>query len=91
MISLALLLLIAGPAGFAAAEDDGGPTLKKGLEKGLQQGQEPATPQRQCPQGMKWSQREGDCVSAIKTSTQTEGGGGGSPKRDIPEFLAPPK
>ncbi len=79
IIILAFLFLLAGPAGIAAADDDGGSTLKKGLDRGLQQGQEPATPQRQCPQGMKWSDREGACISDLKTSTQTGGGGGKLP------------
>jgi hypothetical protein len=88
IISLTCLLLIAGPAVFAKEQKDGDHVPKKGLESGLQQGQEPATPQRQCPQGMKWSDREGTCVSDIKTSTQTGGGGGGN-KREHKTFDSP--
>ena len=75
------VVLAASPAGVAMAQKGGDPVPQKGLERGLQQKQESATPQPQCPKGMTWSSKEDKCVSTLKPQTQTGGGGGGKPPK----------
>jgi hypothetical protein len=86
LVALAYALMAAGPA---AAKDGSTPVPKKGLEKGIQQTQEPAAPQPQCPKGMVWSAKDEKCVSKLKPVTQGEGGGGSVSKTPHQEFTLP--
>ena len=87
MVTLAYALMAAGPA---AAKDSTTPVPQKGLEQGLQQAQDAAAPQPQCPKGMVWSARDGQCVSKLKSVTQEDSGsGGGISKTPHKESVSP--
>jgi hypothetical protein len=72
MVTMAFALMAAGPA---AAKDGATPVPEKGLEQGLQQAQEASAPRPQCPKGMVWSAKDGQCVSKLKPVTRDAGGG----------------
>ena len=85
---MACAVLIAGSMGVAMAQQDGDPIPRKGLERGLQQQQESAIPQPQCPAGMVWSAKDDKCVSTLIPQTQTGvGGGSKSPTGVHKQFL----
>jgi hypothetical protein len=71
--ALTCALLLTCPAGLVVANDKDIPAPKKGLEKGLEQAQEPTTPQAQCPKGMVWSAKDDQCISELKTIKESGG------------------
>jgi len=89
MVTLAYVLMVAGPTA-AKDSDSTTPVPQKGLEQGLQKAREAAVPQTQCPKGMIWSAKDGECVSKLKSVTQDDSGsGGGVSKTPHQEFASP--